>query len=56
MVYVRSDDSDVLAGAWRRLHGSVVGPALPSVGMLLGMEQLGPGQLVEVDLTVALPD
>lgn len=57
VIYVRSDDTDVLAAAWRRLTGSALGPAFTTASTLLGVAQLGfSGQLVEVDLTVALPD
>jgi enamine deaminase RidA (YjgF/YER057c/UK114 family) len=57
VIYVRSDDRDVLGAAWRRLTGSALGPAFTTASTLLGVAQLGfPGQLVEVDLTVALPD
>ncbi|MFE9251260.1 RidA family protein [Streptomyces sp. NPDC007088] len=57
VVYVRSDSSGVLGTAWRRLTGSALGPAFTSASTLLGVAQLGfTGQLVEVDLTVALPD
>ncbi|MGW1408346.1 RidA family protein [Streptomyces sp. NPDC002403] len=56
VIYVRSDDTDVLTTAWRRLNSSALGPALASASTLLGVAQLGfTGQLVEVDLTVALP-
>ncbi|SFX79712.1 Enamine deaminase RidA, house cleaning of reactive enamine intermediates, YjgF/YER057c/UK114 family [Streptomyces atratus] len=57
VIYVRSDDRDVLGIAWRRLTSSALGPAFASASTLLGVAQLGfAGQLVEVDLTVALPD
>ncbi|MGW6981642.1 RidA family protein [Streptomyces sp. NPDC054932] len=57
VIYVRSDDRDVLGVAWRRLTGSALGPAFTSASTLLGVAQLGfTGQLIEVDLTVALPD
>ncbi|MFJ5115848.1 RidA family protein [Streptomyces sp. NPDC088551] len=56
VIYVRSDDTGVLGAAWRRLTGSVIGPAFTTASTLLGVAQLGfGGQLVEVDLTVALP-
>ncbi|NUS11626.1 MAG: RidA family protein [Streptomyces sp.] len=56
VVHVRNDDRDVLAAAWRRLTDSALGPAFTSASTLLGVAQLGfPGQLVEVDLTAALP-
>ncbi|MFE9096512.1 RidA family protein [Streptomyces sp. NPDC007264] len=57
VIYVRSEDREVLSLAWRRLTASALGPAFTSASTLLGVAQLGfPGQLVEVDLTVALPD
>ncbi|MFD7732697.1 RidA family protein [Kitasatospora phosalacinea] len=56
VVYVVSDRSPVLAGAWHRLADSPLGPALATASTLLGVTALGyTGQLVEVDLTVALP-
>lgn len=55
VIYVRSDDTDVLGAAWRRLTESVIGPAFTTASTLLGVAQLGfAGQLVEVDLTAAL--
>ena len=57
VIYVRSDERDHLAAVWRRLTESALGPAFTTASTLLGVAQLGfPGQLVEVDLTVALPD
>lgn len=57
VIYVRSDDRDDLAAVWRRLTESALGPAFTTASTLLGVAQLGfSGQLVEVDLTVALPD
>ncbi|QES59368.1 hypothetical protein DEJ51_33070 [Streptomyces venezuelae] len=57
VIYVRSEERDMLATAWRRLTGSALGPAFTTASTLLGVAQLGfAGQLVEVDLTVALPD
>ncbi|GAB2955072.1 hypothetical protein GCM10027280_49320 [Micromonospora polyrhachis] len=57
VIYVVSNDSVVLGDVWRRLTGSVIGPALSTASTLLGVAQLGYiGQLVEVDLTVSLPD
>lgn len=56
VIYVVSDDVAVLGAAWRRLTGSVLGPAFTSASTLLGVARLGfTGQLVEVDLTAALP-
>jgi len=57
VIYVCSDDTGVLGAAWRRFTDSVIGPAFTTASTLLGVAQLGfTGQLVEVDLTVALPD
>lgn len=57
VIYVRSDERDILGAAWRRLTESALGPAFTTASTLLGVAQLGfAGQLVEVDLTVALPD
>ncbi|MEV1167189.1 RidA family protein [Nonomuraea sp. NPDC049784] len=57
VIYVVSDDTGVLAAAWRRLMGSALAPAFTTASTLLGVAQLGfEGQLVEVDLTAALSD
>ncbi|MFH9855587.1 RidA family protein [Streptomyces althioticus] len=56
VIYVVSDDVPLLGSAWRRLTSSVVGPAFTTASTLLGVARLGfSGQLVEVDLTAALP-
>ncbi|MFJ4680056.1 MULTISPECIES: RidA family protein [unclassified Kitasatospora] len=56
VVYVVSDRSEVLAGAWDRLTASPLAPALTTASTLLGVTALGyTGQLVEIDLTAALP-
>jgi len=56
VIYVVSSDTEVLTAAWRRLNDSALGPAFTSASTLLGVSQLGfAGQLVEVDLTAALP-
>ncbi|MFD9339620.1 RidA family protein [Streptomyces sp. NPDC060028] len=56
VIYVCSDDIDVLGAAWRRLTGSVLGPAFTTASTLLGVAQLGfGGQLIEVDLIASLP-
>ncbi|WP_326764973.1 RidA family protein [Streptomyces sp. NBC_01591] len=56
VIYVVSDDVTVLGAAWRRLAGSVIGPAFTTASTLLGVARLGfSGQLIEVDLTAALP-
>lgn len=57
VIYVRSNERDTLGAAWHRLTESALGPAFTTASTLLGVTQLGfTGQLVEVDLTVALPD
>ncbi|MER5771479.1 RidA family protein [Streptomyces sp. NPDC001985] len=56
VIYVVSDDPAALAAAWTRLNESVIAEAFTSASTLLGVARLGfPGQLVEVDLTAALP-
>ena len=56
VIYVVSGDVAVLGAAWRRLTDSAIGPAFTTASTLLGVAQLGfPGQLIEVDLTAALP-
>ncbi|RKE21722.1 Rid family hydrolase [Streptomyces sp. TLI_171] len=56
VVYVVSDRSAVLAAAWHRLAASPLAPALTTASTLLGVTALGyTGQLVEIDLTAALP-
>lgn len=56
VIYVASGDVAVLGAAWQRLTGSAMGSALTTASTLLGVSQLGfAGQLVEVDLTAALP-
>ncbi|HZE15065.1 MAG TPA: RidA family protein, partial [Mycobacterium sp.] len=57
VVYVVSDDTAVLAAAWRRLTRSVIAPAFTTASTLLGVAQLGfPGQLIEIDLTQRYSD
>jgi len=57
VVYVVSPDSTVLAGVWSRLQDSDLAPAFTTASTLLGVASLGyRGQLVEIDLTAALPD
>lgn len=56
VIYVVSADSAVLAGVWNRLLASELAPAFSTASTLLGVTVLGfTGQLVEVDLTAALP-
>lgn len=57
VIYVVSADSAVLASVWNRLTASALAPAFSTASTLLGVAALGfTGQLVEVDLTAALPD
>jgi enamine deaminase RidA (YjgF/YER057c/UK114 family) len=57
IVYVVSPDSAVLAGVWDRLMASALAPAFTTASTLLGVAALGyRGQLVEIDLTAALPE
>ncbi|HWH00557.1 MAG TPA: RidA family protein [Pilimelia sp.] len=56
VIYVVGTDREPLAAAWRRFTESTLGPAFTSASTLLGVAQLGyPGQLVELDVTAALP-
>ncbi|WPW28230.1 RidA family protein [Streptomyces atratus] len=56
VIYVVIDDVTDLGAAWRRLTASVIGPAFTTASTLHGVARLGfPGQLIEVDLTAALP-
>ena len=56
VIYVVTAETTVLGNAWRRLTTSAIAAAFTSASTLLGVAQLGfPGQLVEVDLTAALP-
>lgn len=56
VIYVRSEAGPDLTSVWNRLNASALGPAFTTASTLLGVAQLGyPGQLVEVDITVALP-
>ncbi|MDT8912404.1 RidA family protein [Amycolatopsis sp. PS_44_ISF1] len=56
VVYLVSEDSDVLSTAWERLTRSPLGPAFTTASTLLGVARLGfRGQLIEIDLTAALP-
>lgn len=56
VIYVVSDDSAVLAGVWARFNASALAPAFTTASTLLGVASLGfRGQLIELDLTAALP-
>ena len=55
-IYVVSTETPVLGDVWRRLNDSDLGPAFSTASTLLGVAALGfTGQLVELDLTAALP-
>jgi enamine deaminase RidA (YjgF/YER057c/UK114 family) len=55
VIYVVSDTA-ALGEAWQRLMTSELAPAFTTASTLLGVAQLGySGQLIEVDLTAALP-
>ena len=57
VIYVVSTESAVLAGVWDRLMASELAPAFTTASTLLGVAVLGfGGQLIEIDLTAALPD
>ncbi|GIG86976.1 RidA family protein [Plantactinospora endophytica] len=57
VIYVVSADRAVLAEVWRRFRASPLAPAFTTASTLLGVVQLGyPGQLIELDVTAALPD
>ena len=56
IIYVVSADSAVLAAVWQRLTASPLAPAFTTASTLLGVAALGyRGQLIEIDLTAALP-
>lgn len=56
VIYVASDDRAELAAVWDRLNDGPIAQAFTTASTLLGVTALGfPGQLVEVDLTAALP-
>jgi enamine deaminase RidA (YjgF/YER057c/UK114 family) len=56
IIYVVSPDSGLLGVVWGRLNASALGPAFTTASTLLGVASLGyQGQLIEVDLTAALP-
>lgn len=57
VIYVVSESREDLSLVWEVFTGSMLGPAFTSASTLLGVSRLGfDGQLVELDLTVALPD
>jgi enamine deaminase RidA (YjgF/YER057c/UK114 family) len=58
IVYVVSNDSNTVGGAWHRLFDHPdLGPAFKAASTVMGVTALGyPGQLIEVDLTARLPE
>ncbi|MGW7414485.1 RidA family protein [Streptomyces sp. NPDC054863] len=57
VIYVVTDGTDTLGAVWQQLVGSPLGPAFSTASTLLGVTRLGfTGQLVELDVTAALPD
>lgn len=57
VIYVVSDEPGVLGRVWDRLRASRLAAAFTTASTLLGVAALGyEGQLVEIDLTAALPD
>ncbi len=57
VIYVVSADRSVLTGVWQRLTASALAAAFSTASTLLGVAQLGyPGQLIELDVTAALPE
>jgi enamine deaminase RidA (YjgF/YER057c/UK114 family) len=56
VIYVVSDDEGVLAHVVQHFKQSPIAAAFTSAATLIGVNRLGfPGQLIEVDLTAALP-
>ena len=56
-IYVASADRAVLVAVWDRLNASAIASAFSTASTLLGVAQLGfAGQLVELDVTAALPE
>jgi enamine deaminase RidA (YjgF/YER057c/UK114 family) len=56
VIYVVSEETAVLGRVWSRLNDSRLAGAFGTASTLLGVARLGfAGQLVEVDLTAALP-
>ncbi|MFC7550995.1 RidA family protein [Plantactinospora sp. GCM10030261] len=57
VIYVATADREVLAAVWQRFNASALAEAFTTASTLLGVAQLGfPGQLVELDVTAALPE
>jgi enamine deaminase RidA (YjgF/YER057c/UK114 family) len=57
VIYVVSGEHAVLSRVWARFQASPLAPAFTTASTLLGVAQLGfTGQLVELDVTAALPE
>jgi enamine deaminase RidA (YjgF/YER057c/UK114 family) len=57
VIYVVTGGQAVLSRVWERFQASPLAPAFTTASTLLGVAQLGfTGQLVELDVTAALPD
>ncbi len=57
VVYVVSPDRAVLSAVWQQLNASPLAEAFTTASTLLGVASLGyQDQLIEVDLTAAVPD
>ena len=57
VIYVVTENNGSLGDVWRLFQASPIGAAFTTASTLLGVSALGyPGQLVELDLTAALPD
>lgn len=57
VIYVVSPHQAVLSAIWKRFLATPLAPAFSTASTLLGVAQLGfTGQLVELDVTAALPD
>lgn len=56
VIYVATADRSALAQVWQRFQSTPMQAAFTSASTLLGVTQLGfPGQLIELDVTAALP-
>lgn len=57
VIYVVSTETPVLGTVWAHLADTPLAPAFSTASTLLGVASLGySGQLVEIDLTAALPE
>lgn len=56
VVYVVSQDQQVMAAVWRRFVASPLAPAFTGAATMLGVAQLVfPGMLVELEVTASIP-